>query len=1175
VKDLADIVAPVLTKLPEHRVIEVSELQGSAKALFLASLGHETRRPVVLITATEEQAASILEDLRFFSATFFAGSSSAAPRAADPLVFALLPEWGMLPFEADSPDSATVGERMRFLYHLLSGAPGFYALPVAGLVQKLPPWHLFADTVRTIVVGKELDPDRLMTDLVALGYESASSVTRTGEFSRRGGIIDIHSPFHENPLRIEFFGNAVESLREFDAETQRSLAGIAEAVILPVRELIVTEQEVTRFKKTVAVGDEGDDAAEHAGLSRIISDIAQGLPSPGAEFLAPYFYEMDGLFRYLPEESLIALVEPDDIRQTADAFWEKVISGREEEGAQGRRLPQAEELYLDHDRIEAGLAAFPNVLISLLSSAPDSLRMDTRSAASLGVRITKSLTRERDDRERPAEGTIPGLSAKLRAWSATNRITLVCGTDEARDRLKKMFGEYGLVLTVSAPSPERTNGPWPVSVTTGRLSEGFSWPDVGLLYITEEEIFGRKIHHARGLKRTRVSPFLSTFKELKPGDYVVHRDYGVGEYQGLTHISVDGFETDYVTLRYEPEAKLHVPLYSLDKVQKYVGVEGTAPKVDRIGAPQWARTKEKVRKDILEMARDLVAIYAARESQERPAFTPPDNLYREFESSFPFEETLDQEKAIEDVVTDMQRQRPMDRLVCGDVGYGKTEVALRAAFKAVEDGHQVAMLVPTTILAAQHLRTFTRRLAPFSVTVDMLSRFRTKQEQKDVLRRLRDGTLDIVIGTHRLLQKDVAFRGLGLLVVDEEHRFGVKHKERIKELKKLVDVLTLTATPIPRTLHMSLSGLRDLSIIETPPLDRQSIQVVLARFGPRVIREAVARELERGGRVFFVHNRVQGIERMADFVKGLAPEAKIGIGHGQMHEDDIEEVMAKFIAGELNVLVTTTIIESGIDIPEANTIIINRADRFGLAELYQIKGRVGRSREKAYAYLLTPADEALSDIARKRLRAIQELSELGAGFRIAAQDLETRGAGNLLGRQQSGHIAAVGIDLYTEMMEEAVAELRGEEIEKGPDTQINLRASAFIPEDYIGDISLRLAAYKQISAAADEQEIDALSEEFRDRYGEPPEPLRNLLDIMTIRILCRGASVSRVDGGKNSVNITFAGDANIPPDKVMALLRKNKKRMKLIPEYTLQIILADDSLAAASEAVKKCLQELV
>jgi len=986
---------------------------------------------------------------------------------------------------------------------------------------------------------------------------------------------------------MEFFGDAIESLREFDPETQRSTGEIREAVVLPVRELILNEKGLERFAKRFNAAAHEHGSAEEGGVPRssrhdiqggapgqdIIDQIKQGILPPGGEFLAPFFYDMESLFHYLPVNSFFALIEPDDLKQALEEQGRKREEGRQEEVEEGRALPDVAELYLDRKGIDAGLSNFPVLTLRLLGTGAG-FRLDTKSSSWLSVRLTKPIEREQREQEQmPVEGTMAGLVEKLKRLRESNRVAIVCGTSEAAVRLKKLFMEYGLGVVIGPSGALQEQGPWPVTALTGRLSEGFSWQELGLAFITEEEIFGRKVHRPTAPK-SKAAPFLSTFKELKPGDFVVHTDYGVGEYQGLTHISVDEFETDFLTLRYEPDAKLYVPLYSLDKVQKYIGVEGSAPKLDKLGAFTWARTKEKARKDILEMAQQLVAVYAAREAMQRPSFSPPDNLYREFESAFPYEETPDQQKAIEDVLEDMQRPRPMDRVVCGDVGYGKTEVALRAAFKAVEDGHQAAVLVPTTLLADQHFRTFSQRLAPFSVRVDMLSRYRTKAEQKETLKGLKSGTVDMVIGTHRLLQKDILFKNLGLLVVDEEHKFGVKHKERIKEFKKLVDVLTLTATPIPRTLHMSLAGIRDLSIIQTPPLDRQAIQVVLARFGKRVIREAIAHELARNGQVFFVHNRVQGIERMADFIRNLVPEARVGIAHGRLKEGEIEDVMTKFLAGNLNVLVTTTIIESGIDIPTANTIIINRADRFGLADLYQIKGRVGRSREKAYAYLLAPAEEALSDTARKRLRAIQELSELGAGFRIAAQDLETRGAGNLLGKQQSGHIAAVGIDLYTQMMEEAMAELRGEKISEEPDTLISMRASAFIPEDYIRDVSLRLAAYKEISSMTVEPELKDLADELRDRYGELPEPAANLLEIMAIKLIAKKAGVARIDAGREIVNITFAGNAGIAPDRVMTLLKRNKGRIKFIPEYTLQIALPDQTLRTALEAVKKCLQEL-
>jgi len=1159
-KDLREIIQPVITDIRSgSKSIEVSELSGASRALFLFGLRAEAKRPLIVVTASEDSAEALAEDLRFFVQKM---PHDAAGDGATPV--RTFPTWGVLPFEADSPDSRTVGERMLFLYSLISESPGIYVVPVQALMQKLPPWDLFADSVKTITKTSSLDPETLVAALVATGYESASLVTRVGEFSRRGGILDFFSPLLEHPVRMEFFGDAIESLRLFDVETQRSLGELKEAIVLPVQELILSEKGVARFKAA---------AKEHESFTAVLAQLQEGILPPGSESLAPFFYTMESLFQYVPKNSLFALIEPDDIRNALEAHTQKIDEGRREELEDGRTLPEAAELYLDLKGLDALLGTFPLLNLRLLGTG-SGLRMDTKSAVWLSVRLTKPIGREGLEQERePVEGTMAGLVEKLRRLRDFNRVAIVCGTEEAGIRIKKLFMEYGLGVTLGQVSLDQGVAPFPIMVVIGRLSEGFAWQDIGLVFITEEEIFGRKVHRPQAA-RAKAAPFLSTFKELKPGDFVVHTDYGVGEYQGLTHISVDGFETDFLTLRYEPDVKLYVPLYSLDKVQKYIGVEGSAPKLDRLGAPAWARTKEKVRKDILEMAQQLVAIYAAREAQSRAPFTAPDNLYREFESAFPYEETPDQQRAIEDVLADMQRPRPMDRVVCGDVGYGKTEVALRAAFKAVEDGYQAAVLVPTTLLAAQHYRTFSERVEPFSIRVDMLSRFRTRAEQLETLKGLKSGTVDMVIGTHRLLQKDIAFKNLGLLVVDEEHKFGVKHKERIKEFKKLVDVLTLTATPIPRTLHMSLAGIRDLSIIQTPPLDRQAIQVVLARFGKRVIREAITQELGRGGQVFFVHNRVQGIERMADFIRNLVPEARVGVGHGQLREDEIEDVMTKFLAGTVNVLVTTTIIESGIDIPTANTIIINRADRFGLADLYQIKGRVGRSREKAFAYLLAPDDETLSDVARKRLRAIQELSELGAGFRIAAQDLETRGAGNLLGKQQSGHIAAVGIDLYTQMMEEAMAELRGEAIAAEPDTLINMRASAFIPEDYISDVSLRLAAYKELSSVADEAELAVIREELRDRYGEVPEPAANLIEIMGVKLVARRARVSRIDAGRGFVNITFAEHAQISPDRVMVLIKKSRGRIKLVPEYTLQVALPDETLRTASEAVKKCLQEL-
>ena len=839
-KTLRDMIRPVLSDIQAgHKTVEVSELWGASKALFLFGLTEDTRRPVIVVAASEEDADALAEDLRFFIHTM--PWDQAGERKMEIRTF---PAWGVLPFEADSPDSRTVGERMRFLYSLISGNPGIYVVPVTSLMQKLPPWELFVESIKTITIKTQITPDGLISALVATGYESASLVTRVGEFSRRGGIIDFFSPLHEDPVRMEFFGDTIESLRVFDPETQRSTGEIREAVVLPVRELILNAKGLEHCAQRFNAAAHDDDRS--AKGRDLIDRIKQGILPPGGEFLAPFFYDMESLFHYLPVNSIFALLEPDDLKKELEEQIGKREEGRREEAEEGRTLPEVAELYLDQKGIEAGCATFPVLDIRLLGSGAGH-RMDTKSSSWLSVRLTKPIEREQREQEQmPVEGTMAGLVEKLKRLREFNRVAIICGTDEAAARLKKLFMEYGLGVTIGPHLPDQQAGPWPIMAMIGRLSDGFAWPELCVALITEEEIFGRKVHRPSAPK-SKVAPFLSTFKELKPGDFVVHTDYGVGEYQGLTHISVDGFETDFLTLRYEPDAKLYVPLYSLDKVQKYIGIEGSAPKLDKLGAPAWAKTKEKARKDILEMAQQLVAIYAAREAMQRPSFSPPDNLYREFESAFPYEETPDQEKAIEDVLADMQRPRPMDRVVCGDVGYGKTEVALRAAFKAVEDGHQAAVLVPTTLLAEQHFRTFSQRLAPFSVRVDMLSRYRTKAEQKETLKGLQSGTVDMVIGTHRLLQKDIRFKNLGLLVVDEEHKFGVRHKERIKEFKKLVDVLTLTATPIPRTLHLAMVGLREISIIATPPADRLAIRTLLCRHDPSIIREGVRRELARLG----------------------------------------------------------------------------------------------------------------------------------------------------------------------------------------------------------------------------------------------------------------------------------------------------------------------------------------
>ena len=766
--------------------------------------------------------------------------------------------------------------------------------------------------------------------------------------------------------------------------------------------------------------------------------------------------------------------------------------------------------------------------------------------------------------------------ARLEALRQKALCIVVCRTKDQAARLKTIVGEHGIPAS-DLPDAGRPQAPYaiphPLFVTVGALSTGWYSEIDRLVLLTEEELFGKERLY-RPSRRARLAPFLSSIEDLHIGDLAVHADYGVGRYDGLTRMAVEGAERDFLVLRYLGGDKVYVPVDRLDLIQKYAGVEGKSPRMDVLGGTGWVKTKQKVQRQIERMATDLLQLYAAREIASGHAFSPDGIESREFAAGFEYEETPDQARAIVDVTADMERPRPMDRLVCGDVGYGKTEVAMRAAFKAVMDRKQVAVLVPTTLLAQQHGVTFAKRLAPFAVRVEVMSRFRPLAEQRAVLAGLADGQVDVVIGTHRLFQKDVAFRDLGLLVVDEEQRFGVRHKERFKELRKSVDVLTLTATPIPRTLQMAFAGARDVSLIETPPADRLAIRTTLSPFDPRIIREAVERELARDGQVFFVHNRVADIERIAEFLHSLIPGARIVVGHGQMREQQLERVMAKFLAREADMLLSTTIIEAGLDIPSANTILIDRADQFGLAELYQLRGRVGRSDRQAYTVLLIPQESSLTEDARRRLEALQEFTELGSGFKIAARDLEIRGAGNLLGREQSGHIAAVGFDLYLKMIQETVQTLRGEEPPPEVEPSLSLPVSAFIPEEYIHDAYHRLVFYKRVAAAESEEALTAIRVELADRFGPVPEPVERLLEVMAIKQKARRLALVKVEVGDRSIVIATSPNRPLPRGVTDALLKTYPRTIRFLSEYSFMIAHAATNWNETRSRVDELLQRL-
>ncbi|MBI3067007.1 MAG: transcription-repair coupling factor [Deltaproteobacteria bacterium] len=884
-----------------------------------------------------------------------------------------------------------------------------------------------------------------------------------------------------------------------------------------------------------------------AKKKNLLESLREGIPFPGMEFLVPYFYPgLASLFSYLPQDALIWLDGSDRVEAEAEKFaqltWERHEKAKEER----RLVPSLEASYLNEHEWRAALAPFAQVHGESLSILASSERAQ-ESTLTVESFLTSDVRQETHLQGR--DPSLAPLVERLRGWEG-ERVFFVAPTRGDATRLRELLAHYDLELpVVDQPAPVLLGRPeLKRAVMRGHLSRGFRLPETHLVLVTFDEIFGTRKSQPTALAKTHPSHFLTSLSELKQDDYVVHLDHGIGIYRGLKFLQVAGVAGEFLHLEYEAGDRLYLPVDRINVVQKYIGGDDAKPALDRLGGSAWERVKAKSRKAIFAMAEELVQLYALREARAGIAAAPPDALYQEFEAAFEFEETVDQQRAIDEALADMQKSKPMDRLVCGDVGYGKTEVAMRAAFLAVEGGRQVALLAPTTILAQQHLQTFRRRFRNHPVRVEMVSRFLTAKEIQQVLDGLAKGVVDIVIGTHRLLQKDVQFKDLGLVVIDEEHRFGVAHKERLKKLRQLVDVVSLTATPIPRTLHMSLVGIRDLSIIETPPLDRLAIQTYVTRYDERVIRDAILREIGRGGQVFFLHNRVETIDRLALKLADLVPEAKMAVAHGQMRTKDLEKVMLDFLDNKTQVLVCSAIIESGLDFPNANTIIINRADRFGLAQLYQLRGRVGRSHRHAYAYLLIPGEQAITPDAERRLRALQELDGLGGGFKLALHDLEIRGAGNLLGEQQSGQIAAIGFELYTEMMEHAVRELKGEAVAPEVEPEIRLGIPAYFPNDYIPDANQRLLFYKRLASLAKPEELEEIKAELKDRFGPYGQTVENLFLVMELRRVLKIFLVQQISASDGRVYLLFHAESPVKVEKLLELIKTQKNRFRLSPD---------------------------
>ena len=1151
----------------------VSGLTNTARSLYLPLLARAAKQPVIVVVA-DNKAAEALE------LTLRAGCELTG--GVDPSRVVRLPAHDVLPFENLSPHPDVQEQRAAALFKLATGAVSILIAPAEAAALRLFDRDYYASLAVTVRRGEELDVEVLTGHLASVGYTQMDLVEMPGQFTRRGGILDIYSPEADRPVRIEFFGDEIDTIRKFDPETQRSQSGLDETQLLPLTETPVTEHLLAavhaRLSKQRVQVAEGDSPEEEE--MAIEAEAASGVSVfPGWEFFSSVAGAEHHLLNLLPR-SVLFVEEPAMMRNQIDRWWNKVEQRHERSGIGS--LIRPEDIYLR-----------PEVLQGLLESHPG---LDLDQLGAIDVLEEDSTLGEIAVNSRPTlrfHGSIPALVDQLKTlMAAEQRIVLAAPTQGDVERTASMLREYQVpyrlgsrVVTHGAELEEASYlaGDMRVPVIVrAQIASGVSLPDANLILFGANDMSDDADITARPEpKKSKTAAFLSDFRDLAIGDYVVHVEHGIAQYQGLKEIVQDGLAVEFMILEFAEQAKLYVPLTRLDLIQKYRSTDtGPAPVLNRLGSQQWVKTKARVKKAMQDMAAELLKLYAQRHTAQGTAFSPDNDFQREFEDSFDYRETDDQLTAISAVKRDMEATTPMDRLLCGDVGYGKTEVAMRAAFKAIQDGKQVAVLTPTTVLAFQHFETFKKRFSQFPITVEMISRFRTPKEQKVILEKLETGKVDILIGTHRILSKDIKFQDLGLLVVDEEQRFGVRHKERLKQLRKEIDVLAMSATPIPRTLHMSLVGLRDMSVIETPPKDRMAIQTVVAKFDEKIIRSAIEVELERGGQIYFVHNRVETIYEIASRIQELVPGARVVVGHGQMGEKDLEAVMLAFMHHEFDVLVATTIIENGLDIPLANTIIINRADRHGLSELYQLRGRVGRSNRRAYSYLLIPPERELTDIARRRLAALKEFSDLGAGFKIAALDLELRGAGNMLGGEQSGHIEAVGFELYTSMLEAAVKELKGEGGEERPSTQLNLGIALRIDESYVAEENQRLRLYKKIAGAENEKAIADLRAEMEDRYGALPDATVYLLEAAALRLECERLGIAQIDRKRTELQLRFTERAAIDPQHLMRLVARNAKRgAQFTPQGLLKFPLAatrpDDVLLEIRDLLAKLAPDAV
>ena len=1127
-----------LQKTPGYHM--VYGLASSQVSYLSAAMADTCRLPVLYLTSGTQAAKKKVGDLR-----------SLLPERE----VLLYPDLDPVPFGAIAQSREVMAQRLRALQAILCSGDLLVVAPVESLLKKLIPPQVFQNHCWEISVGQRVDLPETVKRLIEQGYERVDMVEGPGHFSLRGGILDIFPPTFDNPVRTEFFDDEIDSIRDFTVETQRSLEKRNRIMVVPARETVfpservadaipVIEKESTS-QKTLLLKAAKKEAYKRLNerMGEALEKLAAGILPEGAEALFSFFYpDTATLLDYFPPASLIFIEEPS--RQ------QELLRNRVREQAeihtnlleQGLVLPTQLKSNKTYEELEKILSRFSRVGFSLLPKQAEARPRTIVNFSAKSMHMFK--------------GQTDLLLEEIRTLKENGfTVVVFAGTSSRVEKINELFKEHNVFARVETGLPGSLI-PGEVVITCAGLEAGFELTPVKLAVITDWEIYGqpKKARVIRAAAQQGVK--ISHFTDLRPGDYVVHVNHGIGKYIGIKQLEVGGVRKDYLFVQYAGEDKLYVPTDQIGLIQKYLGAEAVMPKLYKLGGTEWQRVKQKVRESVKDLANELIALYAARQKVSGFSFAPDTVWQREFEDTFSYEETPDQLKAVEEIKKDMETARPMDRLLCGDVGYGKTEVAVRAAFKTVMDNKQVAVLVPTTILAQQHYNTFTERFSGYPVQVQMLSRFKSAGEQKDIIGRVKKGMVDVIIGTHRLLQKDIHFKELGLVIVDEEQRFGVIHKERLKQLRHSVDVLTLTATPIPRTLHMALTGVRDMSILESPPEDRYPVQTYVLEFNLEITADAIRREIDRGGQVYFVHNRVMDIDKAAHLVQAVVPEARIVVAHGQMREDQLERRMLEFIAGKYDVLVCTTIIETGLDIPNVNTLIVDEAEKMGLSQLHQLRGRVGRSHRLAYAYFTYRKDKSLTEIAEKRLQAIREFTEFGAGFKIAMRDMEIRGAGNILGPEQHGHLMAVGFDMYCRLLDEAVHELRGAVVEQLPEPTIDLNLNAFIGNQYITDPGVKIEIYKKIMHIEDRDDALSMVEELVDRFGDMPEPVRNLIAIAHIKALAFHAGVQGIVQHKDKISIRLHEDSGIKAEQLAPVTEYFGRRVSYEAAPSLQINLS-------------------